>query len=41
MLEVKGELQDVFDGSERLVAVVIRRPYTRQVYVPSSECPSV
>jgi hypothetical protein len=33
-LEVKGELEDVFDGNERVVAVVIQRPYMRQVYVP-------
>ena len=33
-LSVKGELSDVFDGSERIVAVVIQRPYMRQVYVP-------
>jgi hypothetical protein len=33
-LDVKGELEDVFDGSERIVAVVIQRPYVRQVYVP-------
>jgi hypothetical protein len=33
-LEVKGELEDVLDGSERIVAVVIQRPYIRQVYVP-------
>jgi hypothetical protein len=33
-LDVKGELEDVFDGSERVVAVVIQRPYVRQVYVP-------
>jgi hypothetical protein len=33
-LEVKGELEDVFDGNERVVAVVIQRPYIRQVYVP-------
>ena len=32
--EVKGELEDVFDGNERVVAVVIQRPYMRQVYVP-------
>jgi hypothetical protein len=32
-LNVKGELGDVFDGSERVVAVVIQRPYVRQVYV--------
>jgi len=33
-LNVKGELEDVFDGTERVVAVVIQRPYVRQVYVP-------
>jgi hypothetical protein len=33
-LTMKGELSDVFDGSERVVAVVIQRPYVRQVYVP-------
>jgi hypothetical protein len=33
--EVKGELEDVFDGNERVVAVVIQRPYMRQVYVPA------
>jgi hypothetical protein len=33
-LKVKGELEDVFDGNERAVAVVIERPYMRQVYVP-------
>jgi hypothetical protein len=33
-LEVTGELEDVFDGNERIVAVVIQRPYMRQVYVP-------
>jgi hypothetical protein len=33
-LEAKGELADVFDGSERVVGVVIQRPYMRQVYVP-------
>jgi hypothetical protein len=33
-LKVRGELGDVFDGSERVVAVVIQRPYMRQVYVP-------
>jgi hypothetical protein len=33
-LDVKGELEDVFDGSERIVAVVIQRPYMREVYVP-------
>jgi hypothetical protein len=33
-LTVTGELEDVFDGNERVVAVVIERPYMRQVYVP-------
>ncbi len=33
-LDVQGELADVFDGSERVVAVVIQRPYMRRVYVP-------
>jgi hypothetical protein len=33
-LRVKGELTDVFDGTERVVAVVIQRPYKRQVYGP-------
>jgi hypothetical protein len=33
-LNVQGELADVFDGNERVVAVVIQRPYMRHVYVP-------
>jgi hypothetical protein len=33
-LEVQGELADVLDGTERVVAVFIQRPYMRQVYVP-------
>jgi hypothetical protein len=33
-LKVKGELTDVFDGTERIAAVVIQRPYMRHVYVP-------
>jgi hypothetical protein len=33
-LTAQGELADVFDGTERVVAVVIQRPYLRQVYVP-------
>ena len=33
-VKVKGELTDVFDGNERVVAVVIQRPYMRQVHVP-------
>jgi hypothetical protein len=33
-LDVTGELEDVFDGNEHIVAVVIQRPYMRQVYVP-------
>jgi hypothetical protein len=37
-LDVNGELGDVCDGNERVVAVVIQRPYMRQVYVPWSSC---
>jgi hypothetical protein len=33
-LKASGELTDVFDGRERVVGVVIQRPYMRQVYVP-------
>jgi hypothetical protein len=33
-LTAKGELSDVLDGRERVVAVVIQRPYMRRVYVP-------
>jgi hypothetical protein len=33
-LKVTGELEDVFDGNERIVAVVVERPYMRQVYIP-------
>ena len=33
-LDARGELEDVFNGTERIVAVVIQRPYLRQVYVP-------
>jgi hypothetical protein len=33
-LDATGELDDVFDGTERVVAVFIQRPYMRQVYVP-------
>jgi hypothetical protein len=32
-LTVSGELSDVFDGNERVVAIVIQRPYVRQVFV--------
>ena len=32
-LRVRGELADVFDGNERVVGVVIQRPYMRQVYI--------
>src|SRR5262249_58482 len=32
-LKVRGELSDAFDGNERVVAVVIQRPYMRQVFV--------
>jgi len=34
-LQVQGELDDVFDGAERIMAVFLRRPYIRQVYVPA------
>jgi len=34
-LRVQGELDDVFDGAERIMAVFLRRPYIRQVYVPA------
>jgi hypothetical protein len=33
-LKAQGELRDVFDGQERVVAVAIQRPYMRRVYVP-------
>jgi hypothetical protein len=33
-LDVTGELDDVFDGNERVVALFIQRPYMRQVHVP-------
>jgi len=33
-IKATGELADVFDGKERIVAVVIQRPYFREVYVP-------
>ena len=33
-LTVQGELADGLDGTERVVAVVIQRPYMRQVYIP-------
>jgi hypothetical protein len=33
-VNVEGELEDVFDGNERIVAVVIQRPYMRRVHVP-------
>ena len=33
-LDVQGELADVFDGHQRVVAVFIQRPYMRQVYEP-------
>ena len=36
-LNVRGELEDVFDGTERVVAVVIQHPYMREVYVPEAE----
>jgi hypothetical protein len=33
-LRVKGELEDVFEGSQRMIGVVIQRPYVLHVYVP-------
>jgi hypothetical protein len=33
-LEVRGELADIFDGHQRVVAVFIQRPYMRRVYEP-------
>lgn len=36
-LNIRGELEDVFDGTERVVAVVIQHPYIREVYVPESQ----
>ena len=36
-LRAGGELRDVLGGNERIVAVVIQRPYMRQVHVPSHE----
>jgi hypothetical protein len=33
-LDVHGELADVLDRNQRIVAVVIQRPYMRQVHVP-------
>jgi hypothetical protein len=36
-LNVRGELGDVFDGTERVVAVVIQQPYVREVYVPERQ----
>jgi len=32
--DVNGELSDVFDGNQRVVAVVVQRPYIRHVFVP-------
>jgi hypothetical protein len=36
-LNVRGELEDVFDGTERVIAVVIQHPYVRDVYVPEAQ----
>jgi hypothetical protein len=36
-LEVRGELGDVFDGTQRVVAVFIQRPYLRQVHEPQPQ----
>lgn len=33
-LAVDGELADMFDGTQRVVAVFIQQPYLRQVYEP-------
>jgi hypothetical protein len=33
-LRAQGELKDVLDGNERIIAVVIQRPYMRRVFVP-------
>jgi hypothetical protein len=33
-LDVTGGLADVFDGTQRVVALFVQRPYVRQVYVP-------
>jgi hypothetical protein len=33
-LDAQGELADVVDGNQRVVAVFIQRPYLRQVYEP-------
>jgi hypothetical protein len=35
VVRVEGELCDVFDGTEEIIAVVIQRPYMRLVSVPS------
>src|SRR5262249_8502232 len=34
-LRAPGELGDVFEGSDRIVVVVIQRQYIRQFYVPT------
>jgi len=39
-LTIRGELADVFDGRERVVAVVIQRPYMRRVYVNRAHQPA-
>jgi hypothetical protein len=36
-LGVEGELEDVFDGTQRVVAVFIQRPYMRQVHEPQGQ----
>jgi hypothetical protein len=36
-LQVQGELADVFDGTQRVVAVFIQRPYMRHVYEPEGQ----
>lgn len=33
-IKVRGELEDVFDGTEQVIAVVVQRPYVRRVSTP-------
>jgi hypothetical protein len=39
-VEVQGELAEVVDGTERVVAVFLQRPYLRQVYEPQGQPPA-
>jgi hypothetical protein len=36
-VDVRGELADVFDGTQRVVAVFLQRPYLRHVYEPQGQ----